>query len=82
MEEILHHLGCIKHPKIMGINYQPRLVSRISEPSTVFWTFWAHVISIVLGGTVHVESFVLFFPSGKSSFSVHFLHGYMSCYRL
>jgi len=34
MEEILHHLGCIKPCKKMGetwINYQPQLVSRISS---------------------------------------------------
>ena len=30
-----NHLGCIKPCKKNGINYQPQLVSRISEPSTV-----------------------------------------------
>ncbi len=35
MEEILHHLECIKPVVNNGINYQPQLVSRISEPSTV-----------------------------------------------
>ena len=29
------HLGCIKAVVNNGINYQPQLVSRISEPSTV-----------------------------------------------
>ena len=35
MEEILHHLGRIKNPVNIGINHQPQLVGRISEPSTV-----------------------------------------------
>ena len=34
MEEILYHLGCINTVN-NGINYQPQLASRISEPSTV-----------------------------------------------
>ena len=34
MEEFLNHLGCIKRLN-NGIDYQPQLVSRISEPSTV-----------------------------------------------
>ena len=36
MEEIRkHHLGCSKNLVDNGINYQPQLVSRISEPPTV-----------------------------------------------
>ena len=35
MEEILHHLGCMKPCKYWDFNYQPQLVSPISEPSTV-----------------------------------------------
>ena len=34
MEEIMHHLGCIKHLWILGYLLH-QLVSRISEPSTV-----------------------------------------------
>ena len=36
MEEMLHHLGCTKPCKSWEFNYQLQLVSRISEPSTVF----------------------------------------------
>ena len=37
MEEIPNnHLGCKKPLQIAGVNYQPQLVSRISEPSTVW----------------------------------------------
>ena len=32
---ILHHLGCKKSSVNSAMNYQPQLVSRISEPSTV-----------------------------------------------
>ena len=37
MEEITNEppVGCIKTVVNNGINYQPQLVSRISEPSTV-----------------------------------------------
>ena len=35
MAEILHHTGMYEILKNNGINYQPELVSRISEPSTV-----------------------------------------------
>ena len=34
MEEILHHLGCMK--SCNGINYQPQLDSRISSSNSMF----------------------------------------------
>ena len=40
MEEIPNnHLGCIPNPGTNGTNYQPQLLSRISEPSTDFPKF-------------------------------------------
>ena len=38
MAEILHHLGDVS--QTLEINYQPQLVSRISEPSTVWMWFF------------------------------------------
>ena len=35
MEEILHHLGCIKPCKSWDFNYQPQLVSRISSINSI-----------------------------------------------
>ena len=50
MEEILNnHLGCIK-PINNGINYQPQLVSQISEPSTVVATFYLSKIRELMEG--------------------------------
>ena len=54
MEEILHHLTSMKPCKSCDtVNYQPQLVSRISEPSTVSWVwkrFYSHfAVSPTLG---------------------------------
>jgi len=34
-----NHLACNKHPAKNGMNYQPQVVSRISEPSTIWFLF-------------------------------------------
>ena len=47
MEEILHYLGCKKFVN-NGRNYQPQLVRRISETSTVFLEEILHQLRLVV----------------------------------
>jgi len=53
MVEFLHHMVCKKPDVNAGIDYQPQLVSRIYEPSTVNQEFFH--------GNSHVEYAACYF---------------------
>ena len=71
MEEILHHLGYINLVN-NGINYQPQLVSRISEPSTVLYYVVYSCIHCMAGGLSlwhYLRCSILFYPCEYQMFS-------------